>query len=487
MSQSAVSHKQRTLAALKWSFLGQGIQQAVQVALTLILARLLVPEDFGLVGMITVLTGLAGAMRDLGLGSAIVQARELGDELLSTAFWVNILSGAVFCALVALAAPALAAFFSAPPLQSLTLVISLDFLIGAPGVVHAALLQRDLDFRRITLVNTASVLLAGAAGVLAAVAGLGVWSLIIKTLAATATLTLLLWRSHSWRPSLVWRASSLRDVMSFGGPLVGLTALNHVTRNIDNLLIGRYIGAEGLGLYGRAYALMLYPAQNLSHAMSRVLFPSYAEIEDDKLRTKRAFLRVARLVGLLAFPVMFGLAALAEPFTLAVFGEPWRGMIPLVQVLAVVGALQSITALNGTIFLSQGATRLLLRAGGLARLVVIAFIVLGLRWGLYGVAASYLVGTLLTAVPVWHLVGRLIGFSVRELLGHLASVFFAAVAMASAVAVADSYWGESLGDPWLRLAAALLLGLALYALGLATIARPAVREAVAAARDAYRA
>jgi PST family polysaccharide transporter len=212
------------------------------------------------------------------------------------------------------------------------------------------------------------------------------------------------------------------------------------------------------------------------------MFPSYARMGGDKARVKRTYLRVTRGVAVVTFPMMLGLVATAEPFVLTVLGSQWRELVPVLRVLAVLGASQSIGTMNGDIFLSQGATGSLLRVGGTARVAVMLFIVSGLPWGIQGVAVGYTCGALLVLLPVLFFVGRLIDLSLREWLNNLAGVFACALLMACVVAGLDLVWAGAGHSPQLRLLLALATGIAAYLALLSRLHPEALRDAVASLR-----
>ena len=472
----AAALRRDTVSGLKWSFASQAFVQVLNLALTVVLARLLTPGDFGVVGMVTVLSGFGYTLRDLGLGSAIIQAKELEEEALSTVFWATVCVGLALCLVFAASAGPIATFYELPVLRLLTVWLSLDFLLSSFTTVQESLLRRRLEFRRLLVVDVVSQLLSGAAAIAAAAAGLGAWSLVIRALSLSVARTPLLWFGSGWRPAFVYRPRSVARFLQFSLPLLATTSLNYWTRNIDKLLIGRALGDVALGLYTRAYAVMLHPQQNISQVVSRVMFPAYSRMEGDKAKVKRTYLRMTRTVAAVTFPLLFGVLAVCEPFVLTVLGGQWGGVVPVLRILAVLGACQSVVTMNGDIFLSQGATPTLLRVGGAARLVLIAFIVSGLPWGVEGVAAGYTLGALLLLLPVQHYVGRLIDLSVKEWLANLSRVLLSAVLMAAGVAALDLAWVRAGLAPYTRLGLAVSTGAALYAAALAAFDPGVLRD-----------
>ena len=454
--------KAKALTGINWSVLSQVGRQALSFIIGVVLARLLSPREFGLLAMVTVISGFALSFMELGFGAALVQRQDAREEHLSSVFWVNVISGLVMTLLFAAAAPLVARFYGEPLLLPLTLLLATNFVIYAFSIVQRVLMVKALDFRALAVVEVGSVAVAGAVGVAMAVAGLGVWSLAANYLLATVVATALFWGLGRWRPERAFEWGAVKDLLGFSGHYLGTKTLSYWTRNADNLLIGRFIGSSALGLYSKAYAVLMLPLLNVSRTVERVMFPSLSTIQDDRPRVKRVFLRMARAVALVTFPVFTGMAVVAEPFVLGVFGAQWAGMIPLVRVLCVLGVAQSVIRLDGNLYLSQGRADLQFRVNLFVQGVIIAGIVAGLRWGVMGVAVGLTVASLATAYLRLHFAGRLVGLSFWELLRALGGTFWSAVAMALLVFGLDVALLAS-WSPVARLAVEVPFGVAVYA------------------------
>ena len=454
--------KAKTLAGINWSVLSQIGRQALSFVIGVVLARLLSPREFGLLAMVTVISGFALSFMELGFGAALVQRQDAREEHLSSVFWVNVISGLAMTLLFAAAAPLMARFYGEPLLLPLTLVLAAKFVIYALSIIQRVLMVKALDFRSLAVVEIGSVVVAGAVAVAMAMAGLGVWSLVANYLLATMVATALFWWMGRWRPEAAFDWAAVKDLLSFSGHFLGTKTLGYWTRNADNLLIGRFIGSSALGLYSKAYAVLMLPLLNVSRTVERVMFPSLSIIQDDRPRVKRVFLRMARGVAFVTFPIFAGMAVVAEPFVLGVFGEQWAGMIPLVQVLCVLGVAQSVIRLDGNLYLSQGRADLQFRVNLFVQGVILAGIVAGLRWGVMGVAVGLTVASLATAYVRLHFAGRLVNLSVWELLRTLGDTFASATVMVLLVfglsAALPVSW-----PPVARLAVEVPFGMAVYA------------------------
>lgn len=466
----------RTLSGLKWSGAGQVVSQLLQSAVAILLARVLSPREFGLMSMIAVFTGLAAVFRELGLGAALIQKKDLEERHLSSIFWVNLATGAALTGLFAACAPLIAAFYREPALRAITTVMSLNFLLGSLNIVQRSLVIKALDFRRLVTAETTAAALSGLAAAGAALGGLGVWSLVAQSLTYTAVFSSLTWRLSPWRPSRLFDAGAVRELLGFGGSLIAFNALNFSNRNLDNLLVGRFFGSTQLGVYARAYDLMLLPGSQVTSVLSRVMFPAMSEIQHDLAKVKRVYLRATGVIALFAFPMMTGLMAVAEPFVLVVFGEKWRAAVPIVRIFCLVGLVDSITATRTWIFNSQGRTDVQLKWGVYDFLITTAFFFLGLPWGVKGVAWGYVASVYLQLYPRWAVAGRLIGLGFGELSSNFARTFVCAAVMGGAVRVL----GGALPDAWplgAALAVQVAAGAAFYAALLHAASVPAYLEA----------
>jgi O-antigen/teichoic acid export membrane protein len=425
--------KQRTVTGLLWSAGANVGQQFLTFTVTAVLARLLVPADFGLVATVAVFTGFVSLFIDFGLGAALVQRTTLTERHRSSAFWMNVAAGLALAMLVAALAPALARFFNEPRLIDLTLVLSLNFVVASLAIVQSALLQRSMNFRRGGLIEITAILIGGALAIAMAVAGYGVWSLIAQLLATSAVRTTLLWATSDWRPHRIVDRDAMRELWRFSANLAGFTAVNYWSRSADNFLIGKFVGAAGLGIYSRAYNLMLLPITQISTVTARVMFPALSRIQQDPPRVKRAYLRAIGIIGLLSFPITAGLFVAARPFILTLYGAKWAGVVPILQILCVAGLMQPVAVTVGWIYQSQGRTDWLMRWGLATSALIVSAFGIGINWGAEGVAAAYAIITYALLYFAFAIPGKLIGMHVREVFLSLRGPLISALAMAAIV------------------------------------------------------
>ncbi len=401
-------------------------RQGIRLLFTLVLARILGPESFGIVAQAMVVIALTALFLEQGLAAALIQKRELSDEDVGSVFWVNVVSAVCFGALALAVAPLVASFFHSDELTPIVRVLAISIVALALAVVPRALLSRGLRFREIALAEVAAACVGGAAGILALLLEAGYWALVVQTI-VTDVCVLVGLALAAGRLPLKWSFEALRGLWGFSARVFAFHVTSALNRNIDNVLIGRYLGATQLGYYALSYRTMMLPIQNLGVVANRVTLPLYSRLQDQPDRLRRQYLAGARLIALIAFPGM-GLVIVGAPLGVPlVFGDAWAPAAVPMQILAVAGMRQSVLATTGGVLAGCGKPEWLLRYGLVTSLVTIASIVVGLQWGIVGVAVAYTLGTVLLAPWSVHLVGRLLSFGIRQFAEELLPVTIATV------------------------------------------------------------
>lgn len=364
-----------------------------------VLARLLEPSDFGLMAMVAVFSNAFILINDLGLPSAIIQKKDVTEEHLSSAFWANLLEGLVVTIVFIGLAPVIARFYSNDALVSIVMVLSVVFIIASVGIIQRSLYSKEMDFRTIAIAEITASVLSGIIAVVFAICGFGVWSLVAHTLSTALILAVMFFFLSHWKPKLIFHWESLKELLAYGLHLLGFNLVNYFSRNLDKLLIGKYLGEVQLGYYDIAYRLLLFPLSNISQVIGRVMFPALSLIQDNKEATRSAYTRATRFIATISFPLMAGVAILAPQLVRVAMGAKWERSIFLIQVLALVGLVQSIMTTLGWIYLSQGKTKTLFKYGiGIMVVYTVSFII-GLKWNVEGVAVAYAIAVLLLIYP----------------------------------------------------------------------------------------
>lgn len=379
------------VSGVKWSAASRYGDHFIAFVTTAILARLLSAEAFGLLALAALVIGFLVTIADLGTATALIQRESVSRSLESTVFWANLVIGAALAGVAWIAAPAAAIFFQNTEVAEVLRVLSVSLIFSAAGAVPTALLSRDMAFDKLGRVQLLSAAVSGGIGVGMALSGWGVWSLVAQHLARTFLEAVgVLWVA-AFRPAAIVSRADLLSVASFGINLSGFHVVNFVTRNIDNLLIGRFLGATALGYYDIAWRLIEYPKTALAGVIGRVMVPAYARLQSDHERFGRAYLRIISAIALLSMPLMLGMMLVAHPLVVVVFGETWLPSADLVFILALVGLAQSLGATTGGVYVAKDRTGWLFAWSLLAAAGTTAGAAIGLVWGLVGVAAGRLV------------------------------------------------------------------------------------------------
>jgi len=453
--------RHKTITGLSWSGISQGVNQGFTFIISIVLARILGPQVYGLIGMIMVFTGFATVFGDFGLGAAIIQRKDLEARHLNSAFWINVAMGATLTLVMAALAPVVSWFYNETALLALTMVIALKYIIDSLCVVQLALLNREMNFRKLAKIQIGSNVISGFVGLGMALYGMGPWSLVAQTLGASVMTLAWSWGLGNWRPRVSFEKRACKELFGFSAYVLGFDIVNYWARTLDQLLIGRFVGAAALGIYSRAYHLMLMPLTQVSRVVGRVMFPALSAIQDDKARVKSVYLKSISVISLITFPMMTGLFAVSDHFILALLGNEWAEAIPVFQIFCWVGLLQSIWTTVGWIYFSQGRTGLYFTMGLISSAVFVLAFVIGIHWGIMGVAWAYAIGNLILWYPFWTIPGRLIGVTFSEMIRRLSPSFSCALAMGAAVWGLRWLFRDGMTH-WQYLAIQMPLGIVLY-------------------------
>lgn len=418
-----MSLKQKTIKGLTWSFASQFGKQASLFIITAILARLLSPDDFGLLGMATVFTGFVQMINEEGISGALIQNQKLGEKHYSSVFWLNIFVGALLMLLMTFLSPLIAAFYRKPELSPILMLISLNFITASFVVVQRALFTKELDFKKLAIAETIAVIASGIVAIVLAYKGYGVYSLVYQILILTLINMLALWMLSNWRPKFTFEIEAIKDIFHFSIHMTGFNILNYIARNIDYLLIGKFLGAEPLGYYTLAYKLMLYPLQSISWTIGRVMFPAFSKIQHDLAKVRENYLKMIKAISLITFPMMFGLFAVAPEFIRVVYGPKWEPVILLIQILCFCGLVQSIGTTVGTIYQSQGRADLQFKLSAIYAAMASSSIAVGLQWGLVGVALSYSIFSIIWTHFSMFIVAKIIRIRYKLFYAQLLTAF----------------------------------------------------------------
>jgi PST family polysaccharide transporter len=399
---------------------GQVVGATLQLISTVVLARLLLPRDFGLIAMIAVVVAFVTLLREVGLTQAVIQEKKLAHEQLNALFWFNAAVTFGIAATLAVAAPLVAGFFGEPDLVSLTLAFSAVLVVTGVGAVHQALLTRRMQFGLLVKLEVLSHVLGVAIAIWLALLGASYWALFALPAVRAVGLTALIWFADPWRPGAPRRGAEIGDMMKFGFNVTGFNMSNFFARNADNLLVGWRWGPDLLGYYSRAYSIMMLPLNQISAPLSRVAIPALTRLRDDAERYRRVYLRMVSVLSALASPLLAFTIVTADWIVELLLGPGWNEAAPILSWLAVAALPQPLGNATGWLFLTQDRSAEFLRWGIASSSLAVLSFAIGLPFGPVGVAAAYAISGLTVRTPLllWW-AGRRGAVSTRDLAATL--------------------------------------------------------------------
>lgn len=443
MTAAESERKRGVGAGISWSLFSQLGRQLATFGTTVLLARFLSPEDFGLIGMATVFTGLVGIVNDVGVSGALVQRKNIEEVHLSSMFWLNICVGVVLFFLTYFLSDLISEFFSSDRLSDVLKVIGVAFVAGSLSIVQQSILLRGLDFKPLAVIETISVLLAGAVSVLAAFLGFGVWSIVFQLVLAPVFTSIGLWIRSSWRPAFVFDVDALGELVPYGLNMAAVNVVNYFSRNLDYIFVGKYLGAAALGYYTLAYRLMMYPLQAVSTAVARVAFPAFSRNADNLEALGSGYLRMVGGVSLFTFPMVVGVFSIAPEFVAVVFGAEWNETSKILRILCVAGLVQSVGTTVGSIYQAIGRPQFQLRMAILNSSLTAIVLFFAVSHGLEGVALAYSAFAVLWVHFSLFVVSRIVRFSYWKMYRQFGLGMFISLLMAASMFSIKPFLGAS--------------------------------------------
>ena len=372
-----------------------------------VLARLLEPKEFGLVGMVLGITALVGIFKELGLSTATVQREHITQEQVSNLFWINVAVGGMATLIGLGLSPLIAKFYRDPRVAAIMVVLSLTFLLTGSAVQHRALLTRQMRFSTVALIDVTAMFVGFLIGCILAWRGFGYWALVAQQVSNSTADLLLTWSCSRWRPNLPQRNTGVRPLLNFGAHLTVADFVGRLSVTSDNILIGRFFGAVPLGLYTRAAILLQRPLDQVFAPVTAVLDPVLARLQNDPERYRQAFLRSYAALAMVTFTFAALCLALAQPIVLVILGPKWVGVIPLFSGFALVAISSPMSNPVCWIYQSQGRGRDQLHNHTLGGLITVAAYLLGLHWGPLGIIVSFAITSMVIRMPlVYYIAGR---------------------------------------------------------------------------------
>lgn len=409
-----MSLKQKTLSGLTWSFIDTIAKQGFVFIIGIVLARLLSPKEFGLIGMTTIFITLSQTFIDSGFGQALVRKQNCTQEDYSTVFFYNLVIGFFMFVILFFLAHPISIFFNEPQLKLIIQVLSTGIIIKSITVIHLVILIKRIDFKTQTIISILASIGSGAFGIYLAYSGYGVWSLVVKTLSNFTLTSVLLWIFNKWSPSLVFSIKSFKELFSFGSKLLVSTLLKKGFENIYLLVIGKFFSATELGFYTRADQFKGLSSNNITVVIQRVSYPALASIQDNMVQLKLAYRRLLKSTILITGFLMVGLAVISQPIILVLIGSKWLPSVELLQLLCIVGFLYPILEINKNMLKVKGRSDIILRVEIFLKILAVPVILVGIHFGIKILILGMITLSLISVIINSHYAGRLIGYRTFE-------------------------------------------------------------------------
>jgi teichuronic acid exporter len=421
-----MSLKQKAISGLTWSFIDSFFGQGIQFVVGIILARILSPREFGLIGMISVFIAVSQTFINSGFGSALIRKKECTQVDYSTVFFFNLITGIFFFGLLFLLAPSISHFFDEPELKQIIQVLGIVLIIDSLTLIQQTILTKKIDFKLQARISIVASIGSGLLAIAMAYSGFGVWSLVGLRLTRQTLNSLFFWMWNCWKPSLIFSMAALKELFGFGSKLLASGLLDTLYTNIYYFIIGKYFSATELGFYSRADQFQKLPSQNLNLIIGRVSFPVLSTLQDDLQRLKNNYTILIRSVMFITFILMFGMAAVAKPMILTLIGEKWLPSVIYLQLLCFVGVFYPLHALNLNILKVMGRSDLFLRLEIIKKILVIPVIIIGIIYGIKPMIYSMMIYAVLAYFLNSFWSGKLINYHVSDQIKDLfPSLFFA--------------------------------------------------------------
>ena len=448
--------KERSIKGGVVTIIVQGINFLLKMISTVVLARILTPADFGLIAMVTTITAFAMMFGELGLSAATVQKSEINHDQVSTLFWINVGFGVLITAAIICLAPAVAWFFGDSRLTPVTMALGTTFMFGGLAVQHKAMLRRHMRFFSIGVVGIISMAVSVAAAIVAGVLGAGYWSLVIMEVVMGAMAAIGIWIAFPWLPGRPRRNVGMRKILGFGGNITGFNIVNYFSRNADNILIGKFLGSTVLGVYSKAYALLMLPISQIRNPLNFVGIPALSRLHAEPKRYKKYYLKMLQLLAFITVPMAVLMGAYSHQIIRLVLGPQWAEAAEIFSILSFTALIQPLASTYGMVMISSDQAHRFFKLGLLTSIAYVISFVAGLPWGASGVALSYTIANYILLVPTLIYAFNSTPVRVRDFFKPIVLPCIAALAMVLASRIIFSF---CTGFPdWSALIISLLSG-----------------------------
>lgn len=452
--------KEKTVKGIVWSSVDRFSTQGIQFVFGILIARMLLPSDYGIIAMLGIFIAVSQTFVDSGFGTAIVQKIDRTETDFSTVFYFNIAVAVVAYAILWLVSPLIASFYSIPLLEPVTKVMALNLIISALSGIQNSKLSIAIDFKSRAQISIISTVLTGAVGLWMAYHGYGVWALVAQSVFSTSLRTVLLWLYVRWIPGLVFSWKSFRELFSFGSKMLASGLLDTIYNNVYTIIIGRLFSSSVLGVYSRADSLAQYPSSNITGVLQNVTFPVLSSIQNDSYRLADAYRRFLRMAAFIIFPLMVGLAAVADPLIRLMLTDKWAGTIPLLQILCFSLMWYPIHAINLNLLIVKGRSDYFLKLEVMKKVLGVSVLCVTVPMGIVAMCFGRIFTSLVCLGLNTYYTNKLIGYGFWSQMRDLAHIVVHSLVM-GAIAWAIV---QAMPSPWGKLLLGILGGVVYYML-----------------------
>lgn len=418
---------EKSFVAVIWNALGYFSTHVTSAVIGIVLARLLLPSDYGLISIAVVFSVISNVFVDGGLGSALIRKKEVSKADLSTVFYFNIIIAVFFYSLIYILSPKVSDFFELPQLSIIIRVLSLNIIINAFGAIQNVLLVKKLNYRTQSYIRIISIIISGAIGIYMAFSGYGVWAIVIQSVSQQSIWLVLIWSKSIWKPSFIFSQESIRELFSFGSKLMISNFLYQTLAQVYPVVIGKLFPIAQLGYYSRAENYQKMTGRTLTKIVADVSFPALSKIQDDDARLKEGYVRIIRLIMFINIPLMIGLVLIADSLIITLLTEKWRPVIPYFQWLCIAGLFHPSIVIIMNVFNVKGRSDLYLYIVLIKETINLLAIIIGYNWGVIGLVVGQVVVALITFLLCGFMAGREIKYSVIQQIKDISIFFFMSI------------------------------------------------------------
>lgn len=457
-----MSLKKQALSGVFWSAMQLVGTQGITFVVTLILARLLLPSEFGLIAMLSIFMGIGGLLINGGLTHSLIRTADADQEDYSTVFYFNLAGSVVIYGIIFLCAPLIASFYNQGLLTDLIRVYAITFIINAFGSVQTTRLTKIMDFKTQLKVSIPSLILGSLVGITMAYSGYGVWSLVGSAVVQSVAGTIQLWYWSNWIPSRSFSVSKFKYHFNFGVKLMLSGILNVIFTNVYTIVIGKFFAPAQVGYYSTANSLQMLPVGNISTIVTKVSYPLFASIQNDDIRLKSIYKRIMQMVIYLVTPTLVLMTVLAEPMFRFLFTEKWLPAVPYFQILFINGILYPIHSYNLQILNVKGRSDLYLKLEIFKKSLLVVVLVVSFQYGIFGILYGGVFTSIFAFFINTHYSGKFIGYSAWEQAKDLAPIFLLGLFVGLIVYGSDTLFFDAASHDFIRLLVGGTIGILLY-------------------------